>query len=253
MRSLILVLLTAAAFAQVASRLTTGYDSIQASRLKADLTFLSSDALEGRRSLEKGSDVAVQWIASEFDKAGLKPILQPVPLIEYTPDRQAVSLLLNQTQFKPPAAQTNFPNEVHINAPVVFAGFGITAPELNYDDYTGIDAKGKIVMIFNHEPQENNADSVFNGKGNTRYANAFYKVRNAQQHGAVAVLTVPDLNNHQVGGGRGGRGQQASQRPRFHPKRWPKAATRFRPIHFRRPSTISFSTQPEKRRPMCKP
>src|SRR5450432_4831822 len=76
-----------------------GLDGIQAARLKADLTFLSSDALEGRRSLERGDEVAVQWIASEFAKAGLQPLvgdsyLQPVPLIEYQVDRQKTQLIV---------------------------------------------------------------------------------------------------------------------------------------------------------------
>src|SRR5216684_2159917 len=84
---------------QAKTRIAEGFDSIQMARLKADLTFLSSDALEGRRSLERGSEVAIQWIASQFAKAGLKPAagdsyLQPVPLIEYTADRAATSLVV---------------------------------------------------------------------------------------------------------------------------------------------------------------
>jgi hypothetical protein len=70
----------------------TGLDDIQALKLRADVTFLASDALEGRFSLQRGSGVAIQWIASEFAKAGLKPaasdsFLQPVPLVEYKKDR----------------------------------------------------------------------------------------------------------------------------------------------------------------------
>jgi hypothetical protein len=82
-----------------------------------------------------------------------------------------------------------------VSGPVVFAGYGITAPELNYDDYARIDAKGKIVLIFNHEPQEMDANSIFNGRGNTRYANNYAKVLNAQRHGAVGVLSMPDPNH----------------------------------------------------------
>src|SRR6516165_9378436 len=82
-------------------RVGTGLDSIDTTRLKADLTFLSSDALEGRRSLERGSEVAIQWIASQFAKAGLKPLvgdsyLQPVPIVEYTADRAATTLVLRR-------------------------------------------------------------------------------------------------------------------------------------------------------------
>jgi len=208
-------------FAQAPSRVATGYDSIQASRLKADLTFLSSDALEGRRSLERGSEVAIQWIASEFAKSGLMPLvgdsfLQPVPIIEYQADRTQTSLVVQHggqsETFHAPDATGNFPTETTVAGPVVFAGFGISAPELGYDDYAGIDVKGKVVLIFNHEPQESDADSIFNGKGNTRYNNNYAKVLNAQRHGAVAVLTTADPNHPiQMSIGSTQRGLSAQQ------------------------------------------
>src|SRR5215471_2296056 len=99
MRTLALLALAAALMAQVGSRLATGYDSIQPRRLKAHLTFLSSDPLEGRMSLQRGSEVAIQWIASQFASEGLKPAngdsyLQPVPLIEYQMDRERTTLNL---------------------------------------------------------------------------------------------------------------------------------------------------------------
>ncbi len=182
----------------------TGFDSIRPSTLKADLTFLSADALEGRRSLQRGSEVAIQWIASEFAKAGLKPAagdsyLQPVPLIEFTPDRELTSLTVTHDgkvkAFRAPDLTSTFAHEISGSGATVFAGFGITAPELNYDDYAGIDAKGKVVLIFNHEPQEADANSAFNGKGNTRYNNNAYKLMNAQKHGAIALISMPDPNH----------------------------------------------------------
>ena len=211
---------------QTKSRIAGGFDSIQVARLKADLTFLSSDALEGRRSLERGSEVAIQWIASEFAKAGLKPLagdsyLQTVPLIEFTADRGLTSLVVKHGEksatYHAPDATANFANEITVNGPVVFAGYGISAPELGYDDYAGLDVTGKVVLIFGHEPQENDAQSIFNGTGNTRYANATYKALNAQRHGAIGILSMTDPNNHSGGQGRGGRGgaQLASTRPRI--------------------------------------
>ena len=204
MRALILMAIAAALMAQVGSRVLAGYDSIQARRLKADLTFLSSDALEGRMSLQRGSEVAIQWIASQFAAEGLKPAngdsyLQPVPLIEYQMDRERTTLSLrygDKTEtLHAPDATGVFPNDVTVDGPIAFVGYGITAPELNYDDYAGIDVHGKVVLIFNHEPQENSPDSIFNGRGNTRYANNTYKVLNAQRHGAVAVLATADPNH----------------------------------------------------------
>src|SRR5260370_22007694 len=204
---------------QAKTRIAEGFDSIQMARLKADLTFLSSDALEGRRSLERGSEVAIQWIASEFAKAGLKPLVgdsyrATVPLIEFTADRGLTSLVVRHGDksetYHAPEAAANFANEITINGPVVFAGYGITAPELGYDDYAGLDVTGKVVLIFGHEPQENDAQSIFNGKGNTRYANATYKALNAQRHGAIGILSMTDPNNHAGGAGAQGGGRDAA-------------------------------------------
>ncbi len=154
-------------------------------------------------SLQRGSEVAMQWIASEYAKAGLRPVvgdsfIQPVPLIEYRMDRDGSGLTVERggkkSQYRFPDAYGYFPYDVTVRAPVVFAGYGITAPELNYDDYAGIDVRGKIVLVFDHEPQENDAASIFNGTGNTRYASSHVKALNAQKHGAVAVLTVAEPN-----------------------------------------------------------
>ena len=202
--SIALAVAIAAAQGPTRSRISTGLDSIDAGRLRADVTFLASEALQGRRSLERGSEVAIQWIASEFAKSGLKPLvgetyLQPVPIIEYSADREKTTLTVQMggksETYRAPDALGNFASEVTVAGPVVFAGYGITAPELAYDDYAGIDAKGKVVLIFNHEPQEFDEKSVFNGRGNTRYTNATYKALNAARHGAIAVLTMSDPNH----------------------------------------------------------
>jgi len=183
--------------------LAPGYETIHEDTLRDDLTFLASDALQGRMSLQPGDDVAIQWIASEFAKAGLQPAangsyLQPVPLIEYRPDRAQNSVSLGrggkETQWKFPEVLGSYRQDTDLTAGVVFAGFGITAPELGYDDYTRIDASGKIVLIFDHEPQETDANSIFNGTGNTRFATTRVKVLNAQAHGAAGVLIVAEPN-----------------------------------------------------------
>ena len=77
--TLLLVLIALTLTAQTRARLEPGLESIKASNLRADLTFLASDALEGRMSLERGSEVAIQWIAAEFTKAGLKPLAEWKP------------------------------------------------------------------------------------------------------------------------------------------------------------------------------
>jgi hypothetical protein len=124
--------------------------------------------------------------------------LQPVDLFEYRGDREHSYVALvrggNEKQWKFPDAFGGFRSDVDVTAAVVFAGFGITAPELHYDDYQGIDAHGKIVLIFDHEPQETDRASIFNGTGNTRYATGRVKILNAQAHGAVGVLIVAEPN-----------------------------------------------------------
>ena len=187
----------------VPRQIASGYNTIQENALRADLTFVASDALQGRLSLQTGDEVAIQWIASEFAKANLKPAfngsyLQPVPLIEYRNNREQSFVSLtragNDNRWQFPQAFGAFSRDVDITADAVFAGFGITAPELGYDDYQGIDARRKIVIIFDHEPQETDPQSIFNGTGNTRYATGRVKALNAQAHGAVAVVIVAEPN-----------------------------------------------------------
>jgi hypothetical protein len=175
-------------------------------RLRADLDYLCSDELQGRVSLSPSADVAAAYIASSFQKSGLapmggKPFLEEFPLVGYDPDRSRTHLVLThageRTEIAAEEFRAAFWKEVAVHAPVVFAGYGITAPEYGYDDYAGIDVHGKIVLLFDHEPQENDPASVFNGTGHTRYANSRVKVENARRHGAAAVLMVSEpLRKH---------------------------------------------------------
>lgn len=180
---------------------------VQLRRVRADLNFLCSDALEGRLSLDRGGDVAAQYIATEFEKAGLNPangnsFLQPFTLIAYRPDRQTQTLELvrggGTKTFSPGVDFSGgFMRPVNVTAPLVFAGYGITAPEYKYDDYSGIDVKGKIVFIFDHEPQETDPASIFNGTGHTVHGARSTKLANAQRHGAIAALIASEpLRKH---------------------------------------------------------
>jgi hypothetical protein len=181
-----------------------GFQHLRAAVLKADLYFLASDALQGRMSLQPGDEAAAQWVAAEFAKAGLEPAagnssyLQAVPLIEYRGDRDASFVSLKRgdriTSWHAPEVIGGFHDDLAITAPLVFAGYGITAPGVHYDDYRGIDVRGKIVAVFEHEPQENDPHSPFNGTGNTRYATNRVKAVNAQAHGAVAVIVMAEPN-----------------------------------------------------------
>ncbi len=83
---------------------------------------------------------------------------------------------------------------------MVFAGYGITAPEYNYDDYKGIDVNGKIVLIMRHEPQEFDEKSIFSGKVYTQHSQFWSKASNAKMHGASGVILMNDRH------GASGRG-----------------------------------------------
>jgi len=182
----------------------SGLESIRAVDLRADLTFLASPALEGRQSLHRGSEVAIQFIAAEFAKAGLKPLagdsfLQPVPLFEFRVDESRTTIVTERagsthTYHYGADFVGDWPADVDVRAGVAFAGYGITAPEFGYDDYAGLDAHGKIVLVFDHEPQENDPRSIFNGTGNTRYSSTGVKQLNAQKHGAVGMLVASEPN-----------------------------------------------------------
>ncbi|MCP5051820.1 MAG: hypothetical protein GY940_31930, partial [bacterium] len=84
----------------------------------------------------------------------------------------------------------------NVTAPVVFAGYGITAPEHKYDDYKNLNASGKIVLVMRHEPGEKDSKSPFDGTKNSNYGTLMSKILNAQKHGAVGVLFVSDPLNH---------------------------------------------------------
>ncbi len=79
-----------------------------------------------------------------------------------------------------------------VSGPLVFAGYGITAPKLNYDDYVEIDANGAIVIVLRKEPQRNDPNSRFQGTRNTQHAFFSTKIENAIKHGASAVILVND-------------------------------------------------------------
>src|SRR5205814_2109670 len=168
------------------------------------VTYLSRDEMKGRGN---GSPELVQagdYIASQFKAAGLQPMgdngtyfqsFEITTGTEFGPKNEVKingkSLKLND-EFVPIAFSNSASNAGH----VVFAGYGITAPELKYDDYQGIDAKNKIVVVFRHEPQELDEHSVFDGKNFTTHATFDHKAANAKLHGALGIIFITDPNNH---------------------------------------------------------
>ncbi len=180
-------------------------EQITADKVSSHINLLASDALLGRDTPSAGLDSAAAYIVSKFRKYGLQPVngsfLYPVPLIIKSLgtdnvleiDRAGIVQKLKiKSQFIP------FENSANDSATgtLLFAGYGITAPEYNYDDYEDVDAAGKIVLVMQHEPGEEDAASVFNGKDPTKYSSIVYKMENAIQHGATGVLVITGPLHH---------------------------------------------------------
>lgn len=176
--------------------------SASQARMRADLTFLTSPPLTGRASLSPGADAAAWFLATELRKAGAQPAdgtsyLQRFDLTPLSLDRESSRVEVRRgdaaQRFVPSAVFFPDPTRpVDLDLEVAFAGYGITAPEFGYDDYAGLDVRGKAVLVFDHEPQEHDAQSRFHGAGFTLHANVWSKTRTAQRHGAAAILVVTE-------------------------------------------------------------
>jgi hypothetical protein len=174
------------------------------------IKFLASDNLEGRGDGSPGLETAADYIAQKFKDAGLEPAgdngtyFQRFEMItglsveagnSFTlqAGRSSVSFDLGRDyELVSTSRDQSSPPET---LPVVFAGYGITAPALHYDDYAAIDASGKAVLIFTHEPQENDARSAFEGQTNTMHSTMMRKVEVARNNGVKAILVVDDPNH----------------------------------------------------------
>ena len=199
-------------------------------RLKSDVTFLADDAREGREPGSPGIESAAGYIAGVFKEAGLSTApgalgyFQPFPIVGdpklvNTPELSFrgpgdKSIPAGKDAFTPLAIGSGGTLD---GVPVVFAGYGITAKDaskkLDYDDYAGVDVKGKAVLIVRREPQQDKADSPFDGKRDSRYAWFRHKSTNAFQHEAAAVLIVNDLAGLRGGGDELLRFQMAGRAP----------------------------------------
>src|SRR5579863_2178623 len=164
-----------------------------------DVKFLSSHEMRGRATGSPELEKAAQFLAGKFRSFGLKPYLQPFPVTtsgKLGPGNRfsfsAPERTLSPADFTPFA----FSASAHVASGVVFAGFGITAPEYHYDDYAGVDVKGKFVLILRHEPQETDEHSPFAGKALTQHAQFAAKATNAKMHGAAGVILINDIGAH---------------------------------------------------------
>ncbi len=197
-------------FAASALRLGAEDSSAVEQRLSQSAKFLASDELEGRGVGTEGLNKAADYIAQQFRQIGLKTDLYDGgPFQSFKVTTGAKLAGTNQLSITGPEkdgqaaqriefklGQTYNPLSIggsgKFTLPLVFVGYGITAKHEAYDDYAGIDVKGKAVVVLRHEPQQANPHSVFDGTKTSQYAPFKRKVSNAYEHGAAAVIFVND-------------------------------------------------------------
>ncbi len=172
-------------------------------KIRAHVKYLASDELEGRGMNQKGGDLAADYIASQFKSYGLKPAgengtyFQKVPMV-------GVKTLPDTTFTLVPYSGAPLPLKVlddyvttnerqtesaEIAAPIVFVGYGISAPEFKWDDYKGYDLKGKVALLFVNEPDSDDPN-FFKGKALTYYGRWTYKFEETARRGAIATLII---------------------------------------------------------------
>ena len=175
---------------------------IDPERIRANVRFLSHDLLEGRGTGQRGGDIAAQYIATQFALEGLKPagengtFMQRVPLVGVTPLPQTKFSFVSggKTKDLRPLEdyvaynETQQP-ETDVDAPIVFVGYGIEAPEYKWDDYKGVDVKGKALLMLVNEPTSDD-QNFFKGRALTYYGRWVYKYEEAARKGAVGVILV---------------------------------------------------------------
>lgn len=182
-------------------------DSIRQSDLRADLYFLAGDAMRGRLTDTEENRAAGDFIRSRFERLGLEPAapnrsyFQTYNLMTATVgEDNALDIRVDDHAGRRlRLGQEFYPHRIsgsgHAAGSVVFVGFGIRAPHLQYDDLAG-NVKSKIVLALDHEPGERDPQSPFDGVVTSEPSTAWRKALAAQEKGAVAVLFVSDVHNH---------------------------------------------------------
>lgn len=184
-------------------------DSINSTDLLAHIKTLSSDEYEGRSPGTHGEDLTVAYLTGQFKKTGLKPgnpdgtYVQKVPLVGYRSDTKADITARGRRLTLTPrtdyvASSRRFTDQIKVPASdIVFVGYGVVAPEYGWDDYKGVDVKGKtILMLVNDPPVPDPNDpskldeKMFKGKAMTYYGRWTYKYEIATEKGAAAALIV---------------------------------------------------------------
>jgi Zn-dependent M28 family amino/carboxypeptidase len=177
---------------------------IEARGLDAHLRFLADDLLEGRAPATRGGDLAARYIAAAFQAIGLEPggddgtFFQQVPILEsrVTETITLTARAADRTEsFAAPADLVAFSGTdqamVKVDGALVFAGFGIVAPEYKWNDYAGLDVKGKVVLVMVNDPPATAGEpALFGGRSLTYYGRWTYKYEEAARQGAAGAILI---------------------------------------------------------------
>ena len=184
--------------------LEAALESIQADEFLKDVKILSSDEFEGRAPASKGEEKTIHFLQEEFRKLGLKPgngesFLQEVPMVEITADPRAELIVKDKAKSDRytygdefVACTLRVVDESSLeDSEMIFVGYGIVAPEYNWNDYEGLDVRGKTVVILVNDPGYATEDAeLFNGRSMTYYGRWTYKYEEAARQGAAGALII---------------------------------------------------------------
>jgi hypothetical protein len=168
------------------------------SALRANIRFLADDLLEGRGTGTRGQEIAARYVAAQFEAFGLEPggakgsYFQPVPFREVTVDPAACEASITRngktTRLKWGedflSRGNSLQQDISVEAPMVFVGFGVVNPGREYDSYKGVDARGKIIVILPGAPPS------FPANERAHFASGLEKARQAVAHGAVGIVSL---------------------------------------------------------------
>jgi Zn-dependent M28 family amino/carboxypeptidase len=201
----VLSLVLVSAMAQtIPPTVKTAQASVDGEKIRAHVRFLADDLLEGRGPGLRGSELAAKYIATQYALYGLKPggdngtYYQQVNFVgmKVIPEKTSFSLVpqsgqaihLTYADDYTVSNRTLTPS-VEIDAPIVFVGYGITAPEFDWDDYAGVDVKGKVVLCIVGDPPSDDP-KFFGGRALTYYGRWTYKFEQAARKGAIGALII---------------------------------------------------------------
>jgi Zn-dependent M28 family amino/carboxypeptidase len=178
--------------------------TVQEAPLRAHMAFLSSDALEGRGTGQRGGELTVTYLETQAAAVGLKPgngksFRQPVKIagVRSLPEKSNVGIVANgkavPLQFGADWVWGPGDGKADhtLDAEMIFVGYGIVAPEEKWDDFKGMDVKGKVIVMMVNDPAPTAAEANrFNGAGLTYYGRWTYKLEEAARQGAAGVLLI---------------------------------------------------------------